>query len=171
MTVVNKLSKFLEKMLTGSTISKSFDCSWSGFINQSCKYNHLEFKNCFFLNTRESIIFEGKLVTYISCLNNVLNIVTQSKFFFGFSFGEMKEYLFDDIGTFDETETFFHRTYDALIFDRMGRVLQTDMTCSKISSVTNKYPLKLLYYRKDSSLLNKLVSLLVFTCCSLLFGS
>lgn len=77
----------------------------------------------------------GFRLTYISRLNDEFNIVTRTQFNRAFGFGEMKENLFDHIGTFDETKRFLHRANNPTVLDWMHRILQTNVARAQITAL------------------------------------
>lgn len=75
------------------------------------------------------------IVTYVSGLNDKLNVIAGAKFNSAFGFGKVEKYLFDHIGTFDKTKWFLHRTDDTTVFDWMNGILKTNMTGAQVTAL------------------------------------
>lgn len=74
--------------------------------------------------------------SYISSLDDKLDVVSESQLLLSFSFRVMKEYFLNNICSFNESKIFLHRTDNTMVLHRMYGILETYVTSAQGSPKT-----------------------------------
>ena len=73
--------------------------------------------------------------TYISGLNSEFDVISQfERVGNTFGFRKVEEYLANDVAPFNKAETLLERADHSLVTNRVGRILQTDVTSSQVTA-------------------------------------